>query len=75
MLCVVIRVINIHDIISPIMADMLSYLGSQSTFYAKSRRSIIAFPDENFARESKYCSWYMIKMRAFGSFVLYKMTH
>ena len=40
-------------IISAMMAQMLSFIRNQSTYYNKVRRNIIVYPDENYARESK----------------------
>ena len=47
---------NFFDILkevsySPMMAEMLSFLGSRSTQDTYERRGVIVFPDENFARE------------------------
>lgn len=36
---------------SPMMAEMLSYLGSASALYALRREGRVSRPDENFARE------------------------
>lgn len=46
---------NYRDILkevaySPMMAEMLSYMQSQSTFYVWQTENVVEFADENFAR-------------------------